>query len=143
MPGQQPFLDRLDQYRDVARVGTAVREAAADEPQAFLRRALPHVAHLAFGIEAPYRPDLLRDIFADQVLAEHLLPDEPRREHDEIRRLDGAVLHERAVLDEALDVLELHQPDFAVDDELRAARVEVIAAVARAHLPLVPRAVFA
>src|SRR5689334_18857462 len=140
---QQPFLYGLDLHRDVTRVRPAVREAAADEPEPFLRGALPHVVHFAVRTEAPHRPYFLRSVLTKELRHYRFLRDETRRQYDEIDRLQRAVFQARTLFLEALDSVVVQQPDLAVDDQLRAAGIEVIAAVTRAHHPLMAGAIFA
>jgi hypothetical protein len=64
-------------------------------------------------------------------------------EHDEVGSDPVATAHQHTVGDKLGDVGELHQPDLALDDEIGAADVEIIAAAAGQVLELPARAILA
>src|SRR6478752_1030891 len=96
------------------------------EPQPLLPGRPPHGVQFPFLVEPPDTAD---------ALAHRIAEDAPRRrrlalvaggQHDQVRRPYAAVPHHHALGAKALDVIELDQPDAAVDDHLRAAGVEVV-----------------
>src|SRR3954451_11779662 len=124
---QNPFLDRLDLQRQIFRVDPALREAAGDEPEAGLPGARIHVTQLEAVAKAPDRADPVGDGVAEQFLHQIFLCLVTGREHDQVGRKGCAVLHANALGDEALDVGKLPELDRALDDEVGAADVEIIA----------------
>ncbi|HEX8317772.1 hypothetical protein, partial [Longimicrobium sp.] len=65
------------------------------------------------------------------------------RQYQQFRRHHGAILQQRALGHQALDIIELQQADLAADDEAGAPRVEVVAAAPPAVLHLVASPVLA
>ena len=63
--------------------------------------------------------------------------------HQEIRRSNRAILQARAFGHEALDLIELEQPDFSADDQSRATDVQVVTAAAPAIFHLMAGLVLA
>src|SRR3954469_20231081 len=125
---QNPFLDRLDLEREIFRVDPALREAAGDEPEAGLPGACIHVAQLEAVAKAPDRADPVDDAVAEQFPHQIFLRLVTGREHDQIGGNSRAVLHPGALGDEALHLGKLPELDRALDDEVGAADVEIIAA---------------
>src|SRR6266702_6889444 len=125
---QNPFLDRLDLERKIFRIDPVLREAAGDEPQAWLPGARIHVAQLDAVAKAPGRADTVGDAVAEQLSHQIFLRLVAGGEHDEIGGDGRAVLHPRAFGDEAFDVGVLLQLDRALDDEIGTADIKVIAA---------------
>ena len=80
--------------------------------------------------EAPDRADALGDVVAEQFPHQIFLPLVAGRQHDQVGGNGLAVLHLRALGDEAFDVGKLLQRDLALDDQVGAADVEIIAAAA-------------
>src|SRR5581483_8454071 len=69
---EKAFFNGLDLQGEVFRVDAALGEAAGDEPQARLRRALERVAQpLAFA-EAPHRADALGRLAAEELRDQRL-----------------------------------------------------------------------
>src|SRR3954469_2091216 len=112
-------FDGLDLEREVLGVDPALREAAGDEPQARLRRALEHVAQLLPFAEAPDRADPGGDLGSEELFDEVLLAFPARGEH-----------HQLGVFQQRTQVLELGQADLPLGDQVGAADVEVVAAAA-------------
>ena len=132
---QPPRLDRVDLQRDEAAVDAALREGAAGEPQAGLRRADPHVAQfLRVVVKTPDPADARGDLRAEQLRRpgdpapcsrSPARPDRPRSVAPSLQR--------QAIGRERLDVGRLDQADLAVGDQLGTADVEIIAAAAGAE----------
>lgn len=66
--------------------------------------------------------DPLRHLFAERAAHQFILWVVPRRQHDHVRRNDSAVLQQRAVGSETLDVVILQEVDLALNHEIGAAR---------------------
>ena len=120
-----------------------MREAAGNEPQARLLGPHPQVSQLLAVItEPPDRPDTLGHVIAEQAFDVFFLALEACRQDNGIGRNDIPVLQFGAFGDEGVDIVELDQPDLAVDDQVGAAHVEIIAAAAVHELELPARFVF-
>jgi len=114
-----------------------LREAAADEPQAGLAGGRPHVAQLLlFLVDSPYRTDAFGNAVAEQLADEVFQAQVTGRQHDQIRAGRPAAAHPGSCRDECVDVRELHQADLALDDQVRAPDVEVVAPAALPVLEL-------
>src|SRR5271157_1824826 len=127
---------RLDLEREEMRVDARVRETAPDDPETPLRRRAEHVGEFAVRGDAPDLANLPGDVFAQevsQVLARRLITGGG---DEQIGGSDTPVLQARAASDEAVDVVVLDQADVAVDDQFRAATLEVVSAVTAAELHL-------
>lgn len=127
--GNQPLLLRPDLRREEFRVDTALGEAAGDELEAGLAGGAPHVAELLLVfVEAPDAADARGDVVAEELAHEVLEAVVAGGEDDEVGGNDGAARHLCAVGDEAVNVRVRDDGDLAVDDEVGAADVEVVAA---------------
>src|SRR3954466_7289051 len=142
---------RLELQRQVERVVARLVQVAAVEPQRLLPRRFPHVALLALpragvllGVrtEAPYLPDLVRDLLGDEVGGVAVHGAVARGVDDEVGGQLGAVLHHHRVLGEVVD-LAVDELDRAVGDELGRADVDVVARSAAQVLHEQPRVVLA
>ena len=120
-----------------------MREAAGDEPQAGLAGARIHVAQLLAVAKTPDGADALDDRVAEQFAHQLFLALVAGRQHDQIGGDGLAVLHPRALGDKAVDIGKLLQRDLALDDQIRAADVEIIAAAAGEIFELPAGVVFA
>src|SRR5437899_9549810 len=140
---QQPQLRRLDLQCEVLRVDAALGQAPGDEPEAGLRRLHEHVTQLLVLAEAPDRADAPGDRLAEQPAHQLLLALVARCQYDEVRRHGFAGTQACALSHEPVDVGELHEPYRAIDQEVRAANIEVVAAAAGEVLELPARAVVA
>ena len=74
--------------------------------------------------------DAVGDVVAEQLAHQFFLALVAGRQHDQIGGDGLAVLHPRAFGDKAIDIGKLLQPDLALDDQVGAADVEIIAAAA-------------
>src|SRR3954469_3336092 len=110
-------FDGLDLEREVFGVDPALREAAGDEPQAGLRRALEHIAQLLSFAEAPDRADAGGDLGSEELFDQVLLAFPARGEH-----------HQIGIFQQRSQVVELRQVDLALGDKVGAADFEVVAA---------------
>src|SRR5207247_421833 len=91
---QPPRLYRIDLRGDVATVNPRLRKRAANEPQARLRCARPHVAELLRrGVESPHAADAARDVLAEQLGEQMIRPLVTGGEHEEIGLARRAVAH--------------------------------------------------
>ena len=100
-------------------------EAAGHEPKTLLRRTLPHISQFAVWSVAPNLPDPFRDSIAEQTTHQFLLGVVAGSKNQEIRLLNRAILEQRALRYEALDLIELQQPDFSLDDKSGTTHVQV------------------
>src|SRR4051812_26708181 len=94
---EDPKLHRLDLQRQILGVDAALRQAAGDEPQAFLWRTLVHVAELAVRADAPDWADALDHCLAERTTDQFHLRIVAGRENDEIGRNRRSVLQQRAI----------------------------------------------
>ena len=131
---QSSRFDRGDLQRDVAAVDSGLRECTADEPEAGLRRAGPHVAEFGRSlVKTPDAADALCDLFAEQLREQMIGTLVAGGEHEEVGLARGAVAQAEAVGDIGFDIAGLDQLDLAVGDQLGSANVEIIAAAAGAE----------
>src|SRR5690349_23991264 len=89
----------FDLEAEVFRVDTALREAAGDEPEAGLRRALEHVAQFLFIAKAPDRANPLGDRVAEQCSHHMVLTLVAGGQHDQVSRQRAAVAYPGAFRD--------------------------------------------
>src|SRR5438105_6149121 len=141
-PGEQPFLAGLDLQREILRVDAALGEAPGDKPQARLRGAREHIAQLVFIAESPDGADASRNIVAEQLANLMLLSFVAGCQHDQVRGKRIAGAHPRPLRDEPGDIGKLHQSYLALNDQVGAADIEVVAAAAREVLELPARSAF-
>ncbi len=113
-----------------------MRQPAGDEPEAGLAGSGVHVAQFLLLAESPDGADALFDRFAEQLSHQFFLALVAGREHDQTGRDRLAALHLRAAGDEGVDIGKLFQRDLALDDQIGAADVEIIAAAAGEVLEL-------
>src|SRR5271165_240505 len=134
--GKQAGFARLDLQGQKMRVNTGVRETAADNPEALLRRRAEHVGEFSVGRDAPDLPNLPSDLRAEKILqifARRLIAG---RGDQETSGNDAPIVQAHAAGDKAVDVVILNEADVAIGDQLRAAAIEIISAVASAELHL-------
>src|ERR1700722_11120236 len=145
-----PWQRRLHQYARIASlylqpeisgINAALRETAGDKPEARLSGAGEHVAQLLFITESPDRANADRNIIAEQFPNQIFLTFVARRQNDQIGGKHFAGAHSRSLYDEGGDVGELHQPDFALNDQIGAADIEIVAATTGEILELPARSV--
>ena len=140
---QQPQLARLDLQAEIFGVDAALGKASGDEPQARLGRAHEHVAQLLALAKTPDRADPGGHLGAKELADQTFLSLIASRQHDQVGGENLAASHPRAIGDEFSDVGKLRQPHLAVDDQIGAADVEIIAAAARQVFELPAGAVVA
>src|SRR5579862_9097282 len=130
-PGRYyPGLASLDLQRQELGVDPALGEAARGKPEALLAGAAPHVPELPLVVVTPDGPDALCDRVAEEPPHEILLAEISGREDHGISLQSGAVGQLQAIGREGCDVVELDQAYLPVDQQLRAADIQVIAASA-------------
>ena len=88
-------------------------------------------------------PTRFSDVCAEQLSHQLFLALVAGGEHDQVGGDDLAVLHPRAVGGEAVDIGKLLQRDIALDDQVGAADIEIIAAAAGEVFELPAGVVFA
>ena len=140
---QQPQLAGLDPQGKIFGINPALGKAAGDEPQTGLRRAHEHVAQFLALAEAPDRADPARNLATKELAHQVLLPLIAGRQYDQIGREQFAISHPCTFGVESRDIRKLCQPHLAVDDQIGATDVEIIAAAARQVLELPAGAAFA
>src|ERR1700754_3657462 len=104
---QQAELAGLDLQREIRRIDAALREAAGDEPEARLCGAHEHVAQFLALAESPDRADAGRNILAEQLADQMLLPLVACREHNQVGRERLANAYARSRMHEGVDIGEL------------------------------------
>ena len=102
-------------------------EAAAHQPEAGLPGRAPHRTHFALGIQSPCRADTIGNGIAkdEPHRLRHILV--AGRNHDRVELRCRAVVEMHGLAIEVGHRTVLH-PDLAVDDQLRTARVDIVAA---------------
>jgi hypothetical protein len=102
---------------EILGINAALRETAGDKPETRLSGAGEHIAQLLFITEPPDRANADGNIIAKQFANQMFLAFVARRQNDQIGGKDFAGAHSRSLNDEGGDVGELHQPDFALNDQ--------------------------
>jgi hypothetical protein len=124
---------------EILGINPALRETPGDKPEPRLSGAGEHVAQLLFITESPDRANADGDILAKQFANQIFLAFVAGRQNDQIGGKHFAGAHSRSLYDEGVNVGELHQPDFALNDQIRAADIEVVAAATGEVLELPAR----
>src|SRR6185437_16719224 len=101
----EPDLKRLDLQREIAREDPALREAPGREPQAWLRRAPPHVAQFAAVVITPHWSGPFGNRVAQIEPGGFLLVLVAGRQHQEFGGEDASVAHPCSFWHEGFDVI--------------------------------------
>jgi len=126
----QALLTGLDLQCKKPRKDPTLRKTASVEPQPLCGVASTYCASSPSAPQSPYRADTVRDLIEQQQPHYVLLCPISGREHQKVGMNDAAIAHKRAFRHETLDIAVLDETNFAIDDQVGAADIEVVATAA-------------